>query len=76
MTKQQVKEILDRVLTWPFERQADLAQVAKIMETQDQSGLTLSEEQVAEVKRRLNQDDAKTITLAEFNQHLRRRYGI
>jgi hypothetical protein len=46
------------------------------METQDQSGLTLSEEQVAEVKRRLNQDDAKTITLAEFNQHLRRRYGI
>jgi F0F1-type ATP synthase beta subunit len=76
MTKQQVKEILDRVLTWPFERQADLAQVAKIMETQDQSGLTLSEEQVAEVKRRLDQDDAKTITLAEFNQHLRRRYGI
>jgi hypothetical protein len=76
MTKQQVKEILDRVLTWPLERQADLAQVAKIMETQDQSGLTLSEEQVAEVKRRLDQDDAKTITLAEFNKHLRRRYGI
>jgi hypothetical protein len=76
MTKQQVKEILDRVLTWPPERQADLAEVAKIMEAQDKSGLRLNEEQVAEVKRRLVDDDSKTLTLAEFNQHLRRRYGI
>jgi hypothetical protein len=42
MTKQQVKEILDRVLTWPTERQADLAQIAKVMEAQDQSGLRLT----------------------------------
>ncbi len=76
MTKQQVKEILDRVLTWPPERQADLAKVATIMEAQDRSGLGLSEEQAAEVKRRLDQDDSNTITLSEFNQHLRRRYGI
>jgi hypothetical protein len=76
MTKQQVKEILDRVLTWPPERQADLAKVAAIMEAQDKSGLSLNEDQAAEVKRRLAQDDANTITLAELNQHLRSRYGI
>jgi len=31
MTKQQVKKILNRVLTWPPERQADLAHVAELV---------------------------------------------
>jgi hypothetical protein len=35
MTKQQVKEILDRVLTWPLERQEDAARVLDEMERQD-----------------------------------------
>jgi hypothetical protein len=39
MTRQQVKEILDRVLTWPPERQADLAEVARLMEARDKSGV-------------------------------------
>jgi hypothetical protein len=76
MTRQQVKEILNRVLTWPPERQADLAEVAKLMEAQDKSGLALSEEQAAEVRRRLAEENSKTLSLAEFNEHLRRRYGI
>jgi hypothetical protein len=37
MTKDQVKQILDRVRTWPTERQADLAHVAELMEAQDKS---------------------------------------
>ena len=41
MTKDQVKEILDRVRTWPAERQADLAHVAELMEAQDKSGVRL-----------------------------------
>jgi hypothetical protein len=53
MTKEQVKTILDRVLTWPPERQADVAQVVTLMEEQDKSTLRLSDEQVAEVKRGL-----------------------
>ena len=76
MTRQQVKELLDRVLTWPLQRQADLAEVARIMEQQDKSTLGLTEEQAAEVRRRLAEESPKTLTLAELNAHLRRRYGV
>jgi hypothetical protein len=76
MTRDQVKEILDRVLTWPAERQADVAHVVEIMEEQDRSDLRLSQEQAAEVRRRLAEKNPKTITLAEFNERLRRRYGV
>ena len=76
MTREQVKELLDRVLSWPPERQADLAEVARIMEQQDKSTLRLSEEQAAEVRRRLAENTPKSLTLADFNAHLRRRYGV
>jgi hypothetical protein len=76
MTKDQVKQILDRVRTWPAERQADLAHVAELMEAQDKSGLQLSDDQLAEVRRRRAEESPKSITLAEFNERLRRRYGI
>ena len=76
MTRDQVKQILDRVLTWPVERQADIARVVEIMEEQDQSGVRLTDEQAAEVRRRLAEKDPKTLTLAEFNERLRRRYGV
>jgi hypothetical protein len=55
MTKGQVKEILDRVLTWPPQRQEDAARVLADMEAQDQSPYRLSEEQVEEVQRRRQQ---------------------
>jgi hypothetical protein len=70
------KEILDRVLTWPPERQADVAAVVTLMEAQDQSGLHLTDDQAAEVRRRLAEKNPKTLTLAEFNERLRRRYGV
>lgn len=52
MTKQQVKEILDRVLTWPPERQEDAARVLTDMERQDASPYRLTNEQVEEIRRR------------------------
>jgi hypothetical protein len=61
MTKEQVKQILDRVLTWPAERQADVAHVVELMEAQDRSELQLTAEQAAEVRRRLANPSAKTI---------------
>jgi hypothetical protein len=76
MTKEQVKKVLDRVSTWPPERQADLAHIAELMEEQDKSPLRLSDEQVAEVRRRMADPNPKTMTLAEFNERLKRRYGV
>jgi hypothetical protein len=76
MTRDQVKEILDRVLSWPPERQADVAYLVERMEEQDHSSVRLSEEQAAEVRRRLAETSPKSISLAEFNERLRRRYGL
>src|ERR1700684_3791238 len=76
MTRDQVKEILDRVLTWPAERQADVAHVVEIMEEQDKSALQLTEEQAAGGRRRLAEKNTATLTPAELNEHLRRRYGV
>ena len=63
MTKDQVKEILDRVPTRPAERQADIAHVIEIMEEQDRSTLCLTDEQAAEVRRRLAERNPKSLTL-------------
>jgi hypothetical protein len=52
MTKEQVKEILDRVLTWPPKRQEDAARVLSEMEAQDTSSYHLTDEQVEEGRRR------------------------
>jgi hypothetical protein len=71
MTKDQVREILARVLTWPIERQADVAHVVEIMEQQDKSDLRLSEEQAAEVRRRLADTSQKTIPAEEVFKRYR-----
>jgi putative addiction module component (TIGR02574 family) len=53
MTRDQVKEVLDRVLTWPAERQEDAIRMLRDMEAQDTSPYRLTDEQAAEVERRL-----------------------
>jgi hypothetical protein len=75
MTKEQVKAVLDRVLTWPEQRQEDAAHVLISMEEQDTSGLRLTKEQLAEVRRRREEDNPKTLTLEEWDERLRR-FGI
>ena len=52
MTKEQVKQILDRVLTWPPKRQEDAVRVLSEMEVQDGSRYRLTDEQAREVERR------------------------
>jgi hypothetical protein len=73
MTRDQVKEILDRVLSWPAERQADVARVVELMEEQDASRYHLTDEQVAEVKRRLAEPNPKFLTLEEVRERFARR---
>ena len=65
MTKDQVKAVLDRVLTWPSKRQEDAARVLAEMEQQDVSPYQLTEEQVAEVKNRLADPHPKFLPLEE-----------
>jgi hypothetical protein len=71
MTKDQVKEILERVLTWPPERQADVVEVVAFMEEQDKSGLQLTDEQAAEVRLRLANPNRKTIPAEEVFKRYR-----
>jgi hypothetical protein len=73
MSKEQVKAILDRVLTWPEQRQEDAAKVLMLMEASDQSAYRLTDEQVAEVERRLADPNPRRLTLDEFKERLARR---
>jgi len=75
MTRDQVKAILDRVLTWPPDRQQDAAEILMGIEAQDRSEYQLSDEQLAELRRRRAEKDPKTISLAEFDQRLHR-FGV
>jgi hypothetical protein len=75
MTREQVKEILDRVLTWPPERQEHAAEILMSIEAQDTSDYRLNDEQLAELRRRRAEENPKTLTLADFDKRLRR-FGI
>ena len=73
MTKQQVKEILDRVLIWPQERQKYAARMLTEMEGQDASPYLLTDEQGAEMNRLLAGPYPKFLTLEEVRERLARR---
>jgi hypothetical protein len=76
MSKEEVKAVLDRVLTWPDERQEDAAKVLMLMESADESVYRLTDEQVAEVGRRLADPNPRRLTLDEFKERLRRRIDL
>jgi hypothetical protein len=75
MTKDQVKAVLDRVLTWPPKRQEDVAEFLLSVEAQDNSDYRVSSEQIAELRRRRAETNPKTLTLTEFDERLRR-FGL
>ena len=72
MTKEQIKAVLDRVLTWPRQQQEDAAQVLLHMEERGDDRVHLTDEQVAEVKRRMADPNPKFLTLEE----VRRRFAL
>ena len=73
MTRDQVKAVLDRVLTWPPERQEDAVELLKAVEEQDASGLRLSDEQLAELRRRRAKNDPNRISFDEVFARFRAR---
>jgi hypothetical protein len=75
MTHDEIKAVLERVLTWPAERQKDAIAILTTIEASDASPLQLTDDQLAEVRRRRADPDAATMTLTEFEAQLRR-FGI
>jgi hypothetical protein len=72
MSKEQVKAILDRVLTWPPERREDAAKLLLLMESQDESVYRLTDDQMAEVRRRRSDPNRKLLSLAEARERAAR----
>ena len=64
------------ILLAPPERQADVVHMVELMEEQHRSDLRLPDEDVAELCRRLAEKNPEAITLAEFKEHIRHRYGV
>ena len=72
MTRDQVKQALDRVLSWPAQRQEDAAEMLRLIEEHDKSPYGLNAEQAAETRRRLAEQNPSTLTLAQLDERLRR----
>jgi hypothetical protein len=76
MSKEQVKAVLERELTWPDERQEDAAKMLMLMESADESTYRLTDAQVAEVRRRQANPNRRRLTLDEFKERLRQRIDL
>ena len=72
MTRDQVKEVLDRVLTWPRNRQEDAVEILKAVEEQDASDLCLTGEQLAELRRRRAKNDPNRIPFEQIFKRFHR----
>jgi hypothetical protein len=72
---EQIDAILERVRRWAPERQREAAEMLLLIEEQDQSPFQLTDEQLAEVRRRRADKDAKLLTLEEFDARLSR-FGL
>jgi hypothetical protein len=66
-----LQEMLERVQSWSESRQEDAVEVLKGMEAQDKSDLHLTEEQLAEVRRRRAKSNTAYISLAEARKRFR-----
>ncbi len=73
MTTKALKEAIERVQRWPEQRQEDAARMLLEMEAQTTSSYRLTDEQLAEIRRRRAAKDPKTIPLSELDSRLRRR---
>jgi hypothetical protein len=71
----EIEELLGRVLAWPAERQADVARVVELMEQGGGTDLRLSDEQAAEVRRRMASPQDQNISAEEVFSRFRSTTG-
>jgi hypothetical protein len=71
MIKDQITAVLDRVRTWPEKLQEDAARVLLDMEAQHASAYHLTDEQLAEVRRRRANKNPQRIPVEDFFKRFR-----
>ena len=72
MSKDDIAAVLDRVRTWPEARQQDAVWLLLEMEAQDSSPYHLTDDQVAEVRRRRAKKDPKYVPLPDARRRFPR----
>jgi hypothetical protein len=69
MTSKTLRDVLERIGTWPAERQEDAARVLIEMEEQDIGQVSISDSQLEEVKRRRAAPHRKFLTIEQVKNH-------
>ena len=69
MTDKQITDVLERVKKWSKGRQETAAQILLEIEAQDSSQYQLTNEQTAEVKRRLSDPDPIYLSFEEIEKY-------
>ena len=75
MASKILKEVLERVETWPEDRQDVAANLLIEMEQQDAYSVGLSDSQLREVERRLAKPNKKFVALAEARKRVALRHA-
>jgi len=65
-----IETILNRIRNWSQEREEDVAELLKLIEEHDRSPYRLTDEQVADVRRRLEKRGEGALTLAQLDDRL------
>jgi hypothetical protein len=77
VTKEQVKEVLDRVLSWPEDRQQELAAIALEMESEaGRYVYHLSEEEWVDLQEGIAQADRREFVSPEALAKADKRHGV
>jgi hypothetical protein len=72
MSNERVKAALERVLTWPEDRQDDVVALLEMMEEQDRSSFRLTDEQAEVVRQRRADPRRKLVSHAEAFERIQR----
>ena len=76
MTKAQIKDVLDRVLTWPIERQQDAADMLLMLEAQEGELYHPTDEEWIAIQEGLEQARRGEFVPAEQMEAFWKRHGV